>query len=781
MNTAIFETFGKYKLTERLAFGGMAEVFLATVHGEAGFVKPVVIKRLHPRLNEDAEFVQMLIDEARITAQLTHGNICQVLDLGSVNDSYYLAMEFISGEDLRTIQDTWHRSGVTLPIETAVYVITEVLAGLDFAHRKEGPDGQCLGIIHRDISPQNILISYEGEVKIIDFGIAKARLRLVQTEAGVIKGKFRYMSPEQASGTNIDHRSDVFAAGVVLYELLRGEPHSMDVADTEVLRRMRRAEFEPLRKIRPEIPPALEKLVKRALSVKPAARYPTAGDFRDALLTFLEKLGVRYGRSELARLMKQTFDIDRRRRRSGSFSGPASIAPRNPDAGTPVAAARQSDVEQLDSGQVSPVTGSGQSSRGWVAFAPTHATDPLPDTEEEQQLPPTGSLPATFTDVKRTAMPRTLTDPGLDAVPTTDLMLHQGDRTEETVLSPGRVSGALADEMETQAYYALDDDDLVESQSVPTAVDPARHPTEAPRRTSSGRFSRPAPARPAPDRLNEEHTHVLAERAPAPQGPLGSPPTLSTGFFANEAETVAPSTAQTKPRDEGTRALSERRTRIRILAVLAVGLVLALIVYLMDRPLDLEDEQDQGGPQRFNLLLPDTAPRHDAAPLAQPAADGVINVSSQPAGAAVHLCGEDTGERTPAKIRARAGRTCPLELVLEGHVRYRMRVTPERGGTTTIVAMLRRRRRTGGGGGGRGGGNARLPKGQGVLRVTSIQVGQIYVNGKKVGSTPRLDLRLMPGTYSVRVYFSQLDRYSRTRSATVQAGKTTRLHIDPSM
>ena len=761
MNTAIFETFGKYKLTERLAFGGMAEVFLATVHGEAGFVKPVVIKRLHPRLNEDAEFVQMLIDEARITAQLTHGNICQVLDLGSVNDSYYLAMEFISGEDLRTIQDTWSRAGVTLPIETAVHIITEVLAGLDFAHRKEGPDGHPLGIIHRDISPQNILISYEGEVKVIDFGIAKARLRLVQTEAGVIKGKFRYMSPEQASGTNIDHRTDVFAAGVVLYELLRGEPHSMDVADTEVLRRMRRAEFEPLRKIRPEIPPTLEKLVKRALSVKPAARYPTAGDFRDALLAFLEKLGVRYGRSELARLMKQTFDIDRRRRRSGSFSGPASIAPRSPEAGTPVAA-RQSDVEQLGSGQVS----AGQSAKGWVAFAPTYATDPLaPDTEEQEQLPPTGSLP---------------TQVGLDALPTTDLAVSHLDRTEETFVSPARSASsrsveAPGDELETQAYYALSDDDLVESPSVPTAVDPARQPS-ATRRTSSGRFSRPGA------RLHEERTDILAGAAPEPRGPLGSPPTLSTGFFAHEAETVAQPTAQTRPRDEGTRAVSERRTRIRILAVLGVGLVLALIVYLMDRPLDLEDEQDQGDPQRFNLLLPDTEPRHDAAPLAQPAGDGVINVSSQPAGAAVHLCGEDTGERTPAKIVARAGRTCPLELVLEGHVRYRMQVTPERGGTTTIVAMLRRRRRTvGGGGGGGGGKSTRLPKGQGVLRVTSIQVGQVYVNGKKVGSTPRLDLRLVPGSYSVRVYFSQLDRYSRTRSATVQAGQTTRLHIDPAM
>ena len=189
------ETFGKYALTKRLAIGGMAEVFQATVHGEAGFAKPVVIKRLHPRFNEDAEFVQMLIDEARLTAQLNHSNICQVLDLGSVGGSYYIAMEYVAGEDLRTLHDHFRRQKECIPVDCAVFIVSEVLAGLDYAHRKEGSDGRSLGVIHRDVSPHNVLISYEGEVKVIDFGIAKARSRLIQTQAGVIKGKFRYMSP----------------------------------------------------------------------------------------------------------------------------------------------------------------------------------------------------------------------------------------------------------------------------------------------------------------------------------------------------------------------------------------------------------------------------------------------------------------------------------------------------------------------------------------------------------------------------------------------------------
>lgn len=316
-----FETFGKYRLIEKLASGGMAEVYLAAIHGEAGFIKPVVIKRLHSDLITDNEFVQMLIDEARITAQLNHGNICQVLDLGTVNDTYYIAMEFVSGEDVRTLQDNCNLKGIEFPIEAAAHIISEVLAGLDYAHRKEGLDGSPLCIIHRDTSPQNILVSYEGEVKIIDFGIAKARMRLVQTQAGVIKGKFRYMSPEQALGKQVDHRTDIFACGVVLYELLRGEPHSINLPDTEVLRRMQHAEFEPLKKSRPNVPPALDSIVGKAIQRWPQDRFSSAAEFRNALLGFLQSTGHSYGRSDLAVFMQRVFESERRKQRSGSFSG----------------------------------------------------------------------------------------------------------------------------------------------------------------------------------------------------------------------------------------------------------------------------------------------------------------------------------------------------------------------------------------------------------------------------------------------------------------------------
>ena len=467
-----FETFGKYKLTERLAIGGMAEVFLGTVDGAAGFTKLVVIKRLHPQYSRDKAFIQMLIDEARLTSQLNHGNICQVYDLGEAEGSYYIALEYIAGEDVRTLQDHCRRSGDEFPIAAAVFIVSETLAGLDFAHRKEGPDGP-MGIIHRDVSPQNILISYEGEVKVIDFGIAKARNRMAkETEAGVIKGKFRYMSPEQASGLMVDNRTDVFAAGVVLYELLAGETHSLNLPDTEVLRRMRAAEFEPLRKRRRSIPSRLEKIVHKALGRKPSQRYSTAAEFRAALLKFLQSQKVSFGSVELAMLMRKVFDEQRRKRRDGSFSGvldqvsaatnrrvaaasvPSMASPRSPSGRsrlpgplTPTGTEQLDDEEEVEISTSAlvdldprespppapPATG------GWVAFAPT--------TPFGGQIG-TGPLPEVNTD-------------DMEMDPTREVnMPPVGARQQQYVHIPDEEQQPIADNEGTALFMSLDEGDL---------------------------------------------------------------------------------------------------------------------------------------------------------------------------------------------------------------------------------------------------------------------------------------------------------------------------------
>jgi serine/threonine protein kinase len=314
----VHQTFGKYRLVRRLATGGMGELFLGTVHGEAGFVKKVVIKRLHPDLNNNHELVQMLIDEARITSQLFHSNICQVLDLGIVPEDggHFIAMEYIDGPDLDSLSK---RATGGFELEAALFVVSEVLAGLHYAHSCEDVDGTSFGIVHRDISPQNVLISREGEVKIIDFGIAKARNRLVRTSTGVIKGKYCYMSPEQALGMPVDHRSDLYAVGLVLYELLRGESPYAGLTHVEILSQIGEPKIDRLDRYRADVSRGLSRIVERAIACSPADRFQSAEELRTALLEHAPRR--RYGRPDLARYLQRLLEegkVPLRRTRGGS-------------------------------------------------------------------------------------------------------------------------------------------------------------------------------------------------------------------------------------------------------------------------------------------------------------------------------------------------------------------------------------------------------------------------------------------------------------------------------
>ncbi|HEU5060606.1 MAG TPA: serine/threonine-protein kinase, partial [Kofleriaceae bacterium] len=215
--------FGKYLLLDRISVGGMAEVFKAKSYGVEGFEKVIAIKRILPSMGEDKDFIKMFIDEAKIAGQLSHANICQIFELGKHQGAHFIAMEYIWGKDLLQIQHRLRKGGQIMPVAMACYIVSKVCEGLDYAHRKRDAMGRHLEIVHRDCSPQNVLISYEGEVKLIDFGIARAASRSSRTNAGVLKGKFGYMSPEQVRGLPLDHRSDLFAVGTVFYESLTGE------------------------------------------------------------------------------------------------------------------------------------------------------------------------------------------------------------------------------------------------------------------------------------------------------------------------------------------------------------------------------------------------------------------------------------------------------------------------------------------------------------------------------------------------------------------------------
>ena len=232
--------FGDYFLLEKLNTGGMAEVYKAKTFGVEGFERIVAVKKILPSIAEDKEFISMFIDEAKIAGQLTHANIAQIFDLGNINDEYYIALEYVPGHDLRVIFDRCVRTGRKLDIGMVCFVVSKICEGLDYAHNKKDANGEPMNIIHRDISPQNILLSYDGECKLIDFGIAKATNKSSATQVGILKGKFSYMSPEQVSGkANIDRRSDIFALGIVLFELLTLKRLFLGQSDFETLEKIR--------------------------------------------------------------------------------------------------------------------------------------------------------------------------------------------------------------------------------------------------------------------------------------------------------------------------------------------------------------------------------------------------------------------------------------------------------------------------------------------------------------------------------------------------------------
>jgi serine/threonine protein kinase len=299
--------FGKYYLLERINVGGMAEVFKAKTFGVEGFERLLAVKRILPNIAEDEEFITMFIDEAKIAVQLQHANIAQIFDLGKVDESYFIALEYVNGRDLRSIFDRMRSRGEALPIALACHVMMQICEGLDYAHNKRDGQGRELHLIHRDISPQNVLIGYDGEVKLIDFGIAKAAGKASTTQAGILKGKFGYMSPEQVRGLPIDKRSDIFAVGIVLYELLTGERLFVGETDFSTLEKVRNVEIVPPSSYNKKIPQELERLMMKALARDPEDRYSNAIDLHDDLQSFLYSIGEFYSRKDLAGWMKKTF------------------------------------------------------------------------------------------------------------------------------------------------------------------------------------------------------------------------------------------------------------------------------------------------------------------------------------------------------------------------------------------------------------------------------------------------------------------------------------------
>lgn len=318
---------GRYELLKRIAKGGMGEIWLARARGAGGFEKTCIIKTILSHLAEEEEFVTKFLDEGRIVVQLVHGNIVPVFDMGEENGEYYLAMEYIPGRDLREVTKRLKRQGDSVPVDLALFVTSEVCKGLDYAHRKTGEDGESLGIIHRDVSPSNVLISREGEVKLIDFGIARAAGRLGKTVSGRIQGKFCYMSPEQAGGKKLDGRSDIFSAGVVLYEMLTSfRPFEGDT-DLESLDLVRQCNFDPASTLNPAVPPEVDAILEKALARDPDDRYDTIDRLQIDCLQYLYTTGTSPTPSELAEFLASLFPDGLEREELRSARDSSSGAP----------------------------------------------------------------------------------------------------------------------------------------------------------------------------------------------------------------------------------------------------------------------------------------------------------------------------------------------------------------------------------------------------------------------------------------------------------------------
>jgi len=300
---AAIEEYGNYFLLEKIAVGGMAELFKAQQRGVQGFQKIVAIKRILPHFSDNEDFVTMFIDEAKLAAQLTHPNIVQIFDLGKAGSSYYIAMEYVNGRDLRTLLRKVREYGAPFPEQVAAFVVMKIAAALDYAHRKRGFDDRELKLVHRDISPQNVILSTEGAVKLVDFGIAKAASKASHTVAGALKGKLLYMSPEQATGQPLDNRSDLYSLGLVLFELLTGERCFQADSELGVLEKVRLGRISDLSMLNPNVSREMAGIVSRALQKGVDHRYPSARFMERDLRDYLQRQGTPITEHDVAEYM----------------------------------------------------------------------------------------------------------------------------------------------------------------------------------------------------------------------------------------------------------------------------------------------------------------------------------------------------------------------------------------------------------------------------------------------------------------------------------------------
>ncbi len=299
----------RYRVIDRLASGGMAEVFVAESAGIEGFKKRVAIKRVLPHLSEKKRFISMFLDEARLGAHLSHSNCVQTFDIGVGDNAYFIVMEYVDGADLKAVVDYLRNAGRSFPVEIAVLIAVRICEGLTYAHELVGTNDEPLHIVHRDMSPPNILITKFGEVKIVDFGLAKASSQLEKSEPGIIKGKFSYLSPEAALGEEVDHRTDIFAVGIILWELLAGKRLFLGDTDFATVKQVQQANVPALAAMRKDVPEELDRIIRRSLAKDIKTRYSSARDLGRDLTSFLYRYGKPVSSFDIAELVRGAMSL----------------------------------------------------------------------------------------------------------------------------------------------------------------------------------------------------------------------------------------------------------------------------------------------------------------------------------------------------------------------------------------------------------------------------------------------------------------------------------------
>ena len=481
--------FGKYVLLDRLSSGATAAVYRANIRGEAGFERLVAIKRILPHMAGDRDFVDTFVREAKTVARLTHAAICPIYELGKVGESLYMAIEYVQGKDLGTIMRRLGERGQTVPPVTAAWIAARLCEALDYAHNLKNARGERKGIIHRDLSPSNVLLSYEGQVKLIDFGLAKAVGRAQSTNVDALKRKLSYMSPEMVKGRPLDGRSDLFGVGVCLYEMLTGRKLFVGESDIDTLKLVGKASVPPPSAFSDETPEELELVVMHALEREPADRFRDAAEMCDAISAYLRKADVTFGLQQLSQWMHELFGheiLDERGRVTrllAASNDPLILRERRHFFASPggaVARAR-AEVQRKITGEQVITRGAGpvvpkaapipQEARAVIAVgAPAFEDEPTAFYDGEK----TAAAPATY-DPQRSAVrsepSRAVGGPAFEDEPTG---FYDGEKT--TTARPNAVpEGAFADE---PTQY-LTDRDVVEDVSVVAAADTGGFDEEA--------------------------------------------------------------------------------------------------------------------------------------------------------------------------------------------------------------------------------------------------------------------------------------------------------------